>query len=187
MPQSLLRLIRRCAEYLPQEQSPQVPGGLRGVYVLYRQTRKRRSKKDQYDVVYVGLGGTGQRGGIRSRLRSHRRTKKGLWTHFSIFQVWDNIRDEEIRELIYWEYAKLVSGSATGDRRNYRFVMYTYQRLLARKAQPSAILRENKHLFEEEHRCAYCPTTEPLQWDHIIPKSRGGPESMDNMVQSCSP
>ena len=99
MPQSLLRLIRRCAEYLPQEQSPQVPGGLRGVYVLYRQTRKRRSKKDQYDVVYVGLGRTGQRGGIRSRLRSHRRTKKGLWTHFSIFEVWGNIRDEEIREL----------------------------------------------------------------------------------------
>ena len=92
-----------------------------------------------------------------------------------------------IRELIYWEYAKLVSGSATGDRRNYRFVMYTYQRLLAGKAHPSAILRENKHLFEEEHRCAYCPATEPLQWDHIIPKSRGGPESMDNMVQACSP
>ena len=65
-----------------------------------------------------------------------------------------------IRELIYWEYAKLVSGSATGDRRNYRFVMYTYQRLLAGKAHPSAILRENKHLFEEEHRCAVCTRRE---------------------------
>ena len=99
MAQSLLRLIRRCAEYLPFEQVPQVHGGLRGVYVLYRQTQHRRSKKDQYDVVYVGLGGTGLRGGIRSRLRSHRRSKRGLWTHFSVFEVWDNIRDEEIREL----------------------------------------------------------------------------------------
>src|SRR6266516_3492967 len=99
MPQSPLRLIKRCAEYLPEDQVPHVHGGLRGVYVLYRQTRNRRSKKGHFDVVYVGLGGTGERGGIRSRLRSHRRTKRGLWTHFSIFEVWNNIRDEEIREL----------------------------------------------------------------------------------------
>lgn len=39
--------------------------------------------------------------GIRRRLDSHRRSKrKGpLWTHFSVFEVWDNIRDEEIAEL----------------------------------------------------------------------------------------
>jgi hypothetical protein len=32
---------------------------------------------------------------------SHARSKrKGkLWTHFSIFEVWDNIRDEEVTEL----------------------------------------------------------------------------------------
>ena len=43
----------------------------------------------------------GRRGGLRGRLMSHARSKrKGkLWTHFSVFAVWDNIRDEEIREL----------------------------------------------------------------------------------------
>jgi hypothetical protein len=39
------------------------------------------------------------RGGIRGRLRSHRRKKKDLWTHCSVFEVWDNIRDDEIAEL----------------------------------------------------------------------------------------
>jgi hypothetical protein len=99
MPQSPLRLIRKCAEYIPQEHVLKVPGGVRGVYVLYRRARNRRSKNDNYNVVYVGMGGLGEHGGIRSRLRRHRRTKRGLWTHFSLFVVWDNIRDEEIREL----------------------------------------------------------------------------------------
>jgi hypothetical protein len=37
--------------------------------------------------------------GIRGRLDSHKRSKGDLWTHFSAFEVWDNIRDEEIVEL----------------------------------------------------------------------------------------
>src|SRR5207247_9209103 len=92
MPQSVLRLIRKCGEYVPQEHVLKVPGGIRGIYVLYRRIRNRRSKNDNYNVVYVGMGGLGEHGGIRSRLRRHRRTKEGLWTHFSLYQVWDNIR-----------------------------------------------------------------------------------------------
>lgn len=99
MPQSLLRLIRKCAEYIPQEHVLRVPGGVRGVYVLYRRIRNPRSRNANYNVVYVGMGGLGEHGGMRSRLRRHRRTKRGLWTHFSLFEVWDNVRDEEIREL----------------------------------------------------------------------------------------
>ena len=90
MPQSPLRLIRRCAEYLNEATVFDVPPGLRGMYVLYK---RRRGK---FDVVYVGMAA---RGGIRGRLKLHRRKKRGQWTHFSVFEVWDNIRDEEIREL----------------------------------------------------------------------------------------
>ena len=36
---------------------------------------------------------------MRSRLRSHQQKKGDLWTHFSAFEVWKNIRDEEIVEL----------------------------------------------------------------------------------------
>ncbi|MHB0961790.1 MAG: GIY-YIG nuclease family protein [Gemmatimonadaceae bacterium] len=94
MTQSSLRLIKRCAEYLEGDQVLKLPRGLRGIYVLY----KRRLHKGGYsfDVVYVGMA---SKGGIRSRLKSHRRKKAGLWTHFSIFEVWENIRDDEVREL----------------------------------------------------------------------------------------
>ena len=48
-----------------------------------------------YDVVYVGMASVG----IRGRVKSHRRKKQGLWSYCSIFEVWDNIRDDEISEL----------------------------------------------------------------------------------------
>ena len=99
MSQSLLRLIRKCAEYLPQDHVLKIPAGIRGIYVLYSRSPNRRTRTPNYNVVYVGMGGLGEHGGIRSRLRRHRRTQQALWTHFSIFEVWDNIRDEEIREL----------------------------------------------------------------------------------------
>jgi hypothetical protein len=97
MPQSELRLVRRSAEFIPKEEYRSFPRQRRGIYVLYRRRRGRAS--DKYDVVYVGMAGTGKLGGIRSRLRSHFMNKGDLWTHFSVYEVWDNIREEEIREL----------------------------------------------------------------------------------------
>jgi hypothetical protein len=97
MTQSPLRLVKRCTEFLPQADVPQVPGSLRGLYVLYR--KQRRNGHDRFCVVYVGMSASGRTRGIRRRLEAHRKQKGDLWTHFSVFQVWDNIRDEEIREL----------------------------------------------------------------------------------------
>ena len=94
MAQTPLRLVKRCAEYIEVARVLELPGGLRGIYVLYRQRRRRGTT--HFDVVYVGMASSS---GIRARLKSHRRKKAGLWTHFSVFEVWENIRDEEVREL----------------------------------------------------------------------------------------
>jgi hypothetical protein len=63
--------------------------------VLYRQ-----KPPEQVEVAYIGVAGIGNltRGGIRSRLRSHVKRKPG-WTHFSFFEVHDNVTGDEIREL----------------------------------------------------------------------------------------
>lgn len=95
MQQSPLRLIKRSAEYKSVEDVLKVPKGIRGIYVLY----KFRSRQKKYDVVYVGMTAAGEKGGVRGRLRSHKRRKLGLWTHFSVFEVWDNVRNDEIAEL----------------------------------------------------------------------------------------
>jgi hypothetical protein len=87
-----LRLIYRCAEYKERNQIREVPWRTRGIYVLY----KYRPKLRRYDVVYVGMA----RGaaGILGRLRTHNRQKDD-WTHFSIFEVWANITQQEVEEL----------------------------------------------------------------------------------------
>lgn len=93
-----------------------------------------------------------------------------------------------IRQLIYWEYAKLIAGSAVGDRKNFGFVMHTFKKLDSGQMAPSDILHENKMLVYCEKSCAYCNAqVAALQWEHIIPRSRGGPDSMDNMVLACKP
>ncbi len=103
MPESELRLIRRWEKYLSIDEVNSVPKGLRGFYVLYKHSKKTDSDNivtDLYNVVYVGMSSAGSNTGhIRGRLKNHRKRKKGLWSHFSIFEVWDNIRDDEIREL----------------------------------------------------------------------------------------
>ena len=99
MAQSLLRLIRKCAEFISQESINLLPRRLRGMYVLYQHEPAQGRRKERYNLVYVGMARSGRGGGIRSRLVTHRRRKGKLWTHFSVFQVWDNIRDDEVAEL----------------------------------------------------------------------------------------
>ncbi len=89
---SPLRLIKRREEFMPVSDVDSLPRGMRGIYVLYL----HRPRVGQYDVVYVGMAA---RGGIRPRLRSHKRKKEGLWTHCSVFEVWDNISVAEVVEL----------------------------------------------------------------------------------------
>ena len=91
MPVSELRLIKRWQPLVPKSEVQQVPGKLRGIYVLYKHSRRTGS----YNVVYVGMAV----GSIRRRLNRHKVKKAGLWTHFSVFEVWDNITEAEVTEL----------------------------------------------------------------------------------------
>jgi membrane-associated HD superfamily phosphohydrolase len=95
MPVSELKLIKRCAEFLPRSQIKNIPHYRRGIYALLR----RRPKLNAFDVVYIGIAAGTKTASIRGRLRTHEHRKGSLWTHFSIYEVWDNIREEEIREL----------------------------------------------------------------------------------------
>ena len=96
MPISDCRWFKRIAEFLPKAEIQRVPRRTRGLYALFRYCRKTK----RYDVVYVGLAG-GAKAGVAGRLRSHARStaKAKLWTHFSIFEVWDNVWEHDVAEL----------------------------------------------------------------------------------------
>lgn len=39
----------------------------------------------------------------------------------------------------------------------------------------------------DQHRCQYCGSTKRLTLDHVIPRSKGGTHTWDNVVTACAP
>ncbi len=93
MPETELKLFTRCVEFQPRSEIMNVPPGTRGIYALLRWRPRTR----RYDVAYVGMARKSAAGRLRAHARSEK--KRGLWTHFSIFEAFDNVRGEEIPEL----------------------------------------------------------------------------------------
>lgn len=90
---SNMRLIKSALEYRSIKDIRLVPPGMRGIYSLYKKTGKN------YNMVYIGMSGKGGSGRIRSRLARHSKNVRKNWTHFSYYEVWDNVSDSEIQEL----------------------------------------------------------------------------------------
>lgn len=90
---SKMRFIKSSLEYRGISEISLVPPGTRGIYVLYQRGAS------SYDVVYVGMSGKEVNGRIKNRLISHKRNIRKDWSHFSYYEVWDNIDDTEIREI----------------------------------------------------------------------------------------
>jgi 5-methylcytosine-specific restriction endonuclease McrA len=79
-----------------------------------------------------------------------------------------------IRELIYFQYAKIIAKSAfreNAKKTHYGFIKNTFRDLVNDEKKWSDILREDKQLIESDKECVYCGTKENLSWEHIVPKS----------------
>src|SRR5438093_4956520 len=101
--QSPLRMIKRWRRYEERGNWKYLLPITRGVYVLYKEQKNSISakRKDKIaHVVYIGVAGVAKepKSGINSRLRQHDKNKKD-WSHYSFFEVHDNVSREEILEL----------------------------------------------------------------------------------------
>ena len=91
-----------------------------------------------------------------------------------------------LRDLLYWQYAKIISESAGFGKSNYRFIMDRYKKLQTGEIEWSTSIREWVHEKENKDTCIYCGVAGPLTVEHMIPLSRGGPDHPDNAVWVCS-
>jgi len=113
---SKLRLIKQCKEWLDKKKINEVPSKRKGIYVLFK-----RESKNKYDVVYIGM----TEKSMRRRLKVHARSKrKGTkWTHFSVFEVRDKIKEDEIKELegiLRHIYRKDTSANRLNKQRRFK-------------------------------------------------------------------
>lgn len=90
-----------------------------------------------------------------------------------------------IRDLIFWQYAKIISESAGAGKRNYGFVMDRFKKLQSGDIRWSTSIREYVKEHETPETCVYCGAKGDLTLEHILPTSRGGPDSPDNAVWVC--
>lgn len=89
------------------------------------------------------------------------------------------------RDLVCYEWAKAIARSA-GMRDNFRFIMDRMSKLRSGELRMSEIVREDRMMvLEGGKECAYCGATSGLSWDHLIPRNKGGPDTISNHVPAC--
>ena len=90
-----------------------------------------------------------------------------------------------IKEVIFWQYAKIVSESAGMGKQNYGMIMNTYKKLCNGSISWSSTVREWLREKEQGNVCIYCGNADKLTTDHILPRVCGGEDIPDNVVSVC--
>jgi hypothetical protein len=91
-----------------------------------------------------------------------------------------------IREEIFYEYAKLISRSAYKSLQR-SFITDRFKKLREGEISISGTMREWEREQDLPKECVFCCSTSDLTTDHLIPRSRGGDDSADNVVLACQP
>ena len=90
MRESTSLLFKAFHEFVPVADLSSLPKKMRGIYALYQ-----AEPPEKRNLVYVGMTDAGAKG----RIGRHADDKTGKWSHCSVFEVWDNITQEQIEEL----------------------------------------------------------------------------------------
>ena len=90
-----------------------------------------------------------------------------------------------IQDLIFWQYAKIISESAGYGKKQFGFVMNRFKKLSSGEINWSTSIREYVKEREKNDVCIYCGKKKDLTLEHILPRSRGGPDTTDNAVFVC--
>lgn len=85
-----------------------------------------------------------------------------------------------IKDLIYYQYAKIIAKSAmespdgrTAKSAHYGFIKKKFMELKTGKISWSDILREDWQFVASEKECIYCKSDTNMNKEHIVPKSTG--------------
>jgi hypothetical protein len=90
-----------------------------------------------------------------------------------------------IRDLLYWQYAKIIAESAHFGKQNFSFMMSKFKALQSGQIHWSGSIREYIREHELSNQCIYCGQDSKLTLEHILPRSRGGEDNPDNVVWVC--
>lgn len=88
-----------------------------------------------------------------------------------------------VKEVILWEYAKLMSEEILGDRHNWLFNLHNFEILNSDKYAWTSILKKENKL--DLNKCAFCDSGEDLEVNRIVPKKLCKAAEMHNIIRAC--
>ncbi len=88
-----------------------------------------------------------------------------------------------VRDLIYWQYSKIISESAGIGKHNYSFVMNRFRQLQQGDLYWNLI---REYVTEKRDECIFCGARGQLTMDHLFPRALRGPEDEKNIVWVCT-
>lgn len=104
----------------------------------------------------------------------------------------NKIEDKTVREHIAWSYANLAcahsaiqSGAKKYSRVNYMIRAKLYKGLTSGTMSMRSLFDDERVKYDYPMSCCYCGAIDDLHMDHLLPKSRGGWNSSDNLVWAC--
>jgi len=91
---------------------------------------------------------------------------------------------KSVKDLIFWQYAKIIAASAGIGKKDYGFVMTKFKQLREGEIFWNEI---REYVKEREHSdvCIFCGTTANLTLEHLLPRSFNGPDVEKNLVWIC--
>ena len=97
-----------------------------------------------------------------------------------------------IGDILFWYYSNLamahaavVEGKEKYGRIHYMIRAKLFKGLKDGKMNVGSILDDEKYKMTLPQVCSYCGSSKNLSMDHLIPKSKGGIDSGDNVVWAC--
>jgi len=91
---------------------------------------------------------------------------------------------KSVKDLIYWQYAKIIADSAGMGKKDYGFVMNKFKQL----KQGSISWNEIREYVKEKelgNECIFCGATANLTLEHMLPQKYHGPNVEKNLVWIC--
>jgi hypothetical protein len=91
---------------------------------------------------------------------------------------------KNVRDLIYWQYAKIIAVSAGFHKNDYGFVTSKLKQLREKEIFWNGI-REYVKEKEKKDECIFCGAEADLTLEHLLPRHFNGPNEEKNVVWIC--
>lgn len=92
---------------------------------------------------------------------------------------------KSIRQIIYYQYAKIISEASGKGKTDYKMIMGKWKQLCSGEIHWSSSVREWLKEKENPDECIYCGQKADLTVEHILPRCCGGEDITDNVVMVC--